>query len=495
MLLGIDVGTSGLKAMLLNPETGMSILAYREYDVTMPKTGFAEQSPDLWWKALIACLNELRAKNTAIFEKIDAIGFSGQMHGLVMVGKNKEAVTNAILWLDQRSERQTRAFQEKIPSEEIATVIQNRPFPGFAVPSFMWIQENEKDIYRDCYKIMQPKDYLRMKLTGTIGTEVSDASATAGFDIKNRKWAFDLLDKLGLDPEKFPDCRESVDLAGVITAEAAKATGLRKGIPVVFGAGDQQAQSIGNGAVCEGLFISNIGTGGQIATYSEKDIYDKKLRTHTFCHAVNKAYTIYGAALCSGMSIKWLKNNVFDAESYDEISALAQQAPPCSEELIYLPYLAGERTPHMDPKARGIFFGLTMRHDKRHFARAVMEGVTFSLRDSLELFEKMNLPVERIIASGGGANSKIWLRIQADIFGKEIVVSDVREQACLGACILAGIGTGMFGDVQEAVRKLVTFKKETYEPDMKAHERYGLTYRQFQKIYDANKELFAANGH
>ena len=490
MLLGIDVGTSSLKSMLLDPEKGTSLLAAREYDVEIPREGYAEQSPGVWWDALKETLRELRERAPAKFRSVTAVGFSGQMHGLVMTDKNGIPLRGAIVWLDQRSGRQVAQMNAKLPGREIEEILQNRPFPGFAVPSLLWVKENERKIYDQCACVMQAKDYLRMKLTGEPGTDASDASATAGFDVGQRQWAYDILTRLGLDREKFPPCREATEVAGEITAAAAEETGLRKGIPVVFGAGDQPAQSIGNGAVREGLVISNIGTGGQIAAYSAKDVHDRELRTHTFCHAVDKAYTVFGASLCSGLSMKWLKNNVLGVSSYDEMSALAARSEPCSGGLVYLPYLTGERTPHMNPKAKGMFFGLTLGHDRRHFARAVMEGVTFALRDSLEILENMGISAERIVASGGGARSGVWLQIQADIFGKEVAVCRVKEQACLGACILAGLGTGTFANAGEAAERLVSFEEKTSLPDMSAHREYSGAYETFREIYRANKGLF-----
>lgn len=490
MLLGIDIGTSSLKVMLLDPQAGTYELAAREYDVEIPRPGFAEQSPDLWWRALRDALGELADKHPAKFGAIGTVGFSGQMHGLVMTDKTGMPQRNAILWLDQRSGAQVGRMNEQISPCEAADILQNRPFTGFAVPSLLWVKEHERACYDRCAHVMQPKDYLRLRLTGEAGTDMSDASATGGFDVRKRAWAYDILERLGLDTQKFPQCREATTIAGVVSMRAAKETGLKAGIPVVYGAGDQPAQSIGNGAVREGLVIANIGTGGQIAAYSATDIHDAKLRTHTFCHAVNKAYTVFGASLCSGLSLKWLKNNVLEIGSYEEMSALADAAPPCSGELVYLPYLTGERTPHMDPKAKGMFFGLTLGHDRSHLTRAVMEGVTFSLRDSLEILAGAGVGTKRVIASGGGARSGVWLQMQADIFGKEVVVCRVKEQACLGACIIAGLGAGVFQSVEEAADRLVSFEERVYVPDETAHRQYTEAYGLFQELYCANKALF-----
>lgn len=490
MLLGIDIGTSSVKAMLLDEENGRSYVAAREYDVVIPKKGFAEQDPETWWELLKEVLSELKYKDGNGFEKISSIGFSGQMHGLVMVDKDGRPVRNAILWLDQRSEKQLDEIKEQVSFQEMVSTTHNRPFTGFAFPSLLWVKENEPEVYDRCYKIMHPKDFIRLRLTGRFGSDMSDASSSSGFNVGGRDWAWDIMRRMGIDEDKLPECHEATETAGAVTAEAAKETGLKEGVTVVFGSGDQPAQSIGNGAVKEGIVISNIGTGGQIATYSAKDACDRYLRTHTFCHGIGKAYTIFGASLCSGLSLKWLKNNVVGAESYDVMSKMADEVPAGSEGLIYLPYLTGERTPHMNPKAKGIFFGMSLAHDRRHFARAVMEGVTFGLKDSLEIFNEMGLSVDRIIASGGGAKSSVWLQMQADIFEKEVIVCKVKEQACLGACIMAGIGEGVFADAEEAADKLVEFDDRVYTPSPETARKYRAAYSVFKKIYAANKELF-----
>ena len=366
----------------------------------------------------------------------------------------------------------------------------NRPATGFAFPSLLWVKENEPEVYDRCYKIMHPKDYIRLKLTGTFGTDMSDASSSSAFNVKERRWDTGLISRMGIDTDKLPECHEATDIAGEVTENVSVETGIPKGTKVVYGCGDQPAQSIGNGAVKNGSVTSNIGTGGQIATFSSVDDCDPAMRAHTFCHAIDKGYTIFGAALCSGLSLKWLKNNVILGETYDNMSKMAAEVQPGSEGLIYLPYLTGERTPHMDPNAKGIFFGMTLGHNRRHFSRAVMEGVTFSLKDSLEIFDEMGLSVDRVIASGGGANSRVWLQMQADIFQKEVVVSKVKEQACLGACIVAGIGTGIFKDAEEAAERLVKFDDRVYTPAKDAADKYVGAYEVFKKLYHANKELF-----
>ncbi|MEI6101317.1 MAG: xylulokinase [Eubacteriales bacterium] len=488
-VLGIDLGTSSVKAMLLDTGTGESAVAGREYTVDIPQAGYAEQSPEVWWQATIAVLRELKEKHSSRYADIAAIGFSGQMHGLVAVDESGVPLRPAIIWLDQRPTKQLDDIAKRISPEELGRVLHNRVFAGFALPSLLWVLENEPDIAYRIYRVMQPKDYIRFKMTGCIGTEESDASATGCFDTGKRDWAWEILQRFCVPPEIFPACGKSAEIAGTVTSECAALTGLTRGIPVVYGSGDQTAQSIGNGAVREGMVISNIGTGGQISTFSSTDKYDPQMRTHTFCHAIEGAYTIFGATLCAGMSVNWLKNKVLGVNSYGVMNQLATEVPAGSEGLLFLPYLSGERAPHMNPKAEGMFFGLKLCHGQGHLIRAAMEGVTFSLKDSLCILEEMGICTDRIIASGGGAASPVWLQIQADIFEKEIQVCRVGEQACLGACILAGVGAGLFASVQDACRQFVQYEDRMIEPIQENSRIYRREYERFKELYTRNKDL------
>lgn len=488
-ILGIDIGTSSVKAMLLDTKDGVIGCESEKYDVQIPKANFAEQDPQMWWESLVLILRRLQMHFPETYEAIEAIGFSGQMHGLVTVDETGNPIRPAIIWLDQRSEEQVAYLNKILNEHEKKEVLGNRIFTGFALPSLLWIKEHEEKNYEKIYKIFQPKDYIRMKMTGKFGTEVTDASATSMFDIEKRTWAWDILEKLQLRQSIFPVCAESVEIAGHITEECSKVTGLRIGIPVIYGMGDQQAQSIGNGSVKEGLIISNIGTGGQISTYTKTLRYDSQLRTHTFCHAVEKGYTVFGATLCSGMSMKWLKDNVLEMEDFRQMSSLASEVAAGSEGIVYLPYLSGERTPYMNPKAKGMFWGLKLMHDKRHLVRSIMEGVTFSLKDSLNILEEMGICATRIVASGGGAVSDVWLQIQADIFEKEVAVSGVKEQACLGACIAAGAGTGIFKDIGEACARFASLEEKIYVPNPDTFAVYRKNYQIFQELYKRNYDL------
>lgn len=488
-ILGIDIGTSGTKVMLLDEKTGVIGVESERYDVSIPKIGYSEQEPELWWKAALACLSRLREKHGGVFEAVSAVGFSGQMHGLVMTDRNGRPVRPAILWQDQRSEEECLELAELIPERIRKDSLRNRIFPGFALPSLCWVKKHEPENFERICKIMQPKDYVRYKMTGMFGAEATDASASLMFDIVKRDWAWELLGLCGLPEEIFPECSESGAVQGRISRECAAQTGLSESAWVIFGLGDQQAQSIGNGVFKEGTFICNIGTGGQVSAFSKKPVYDPSFRTQTFCHGVNGGYTIYGAVLNAGMSLKWLKDNILKVEEFDMLNKMAGEVPAGSEGLIFLPYLTGERTPHMDTHARGMFFGLHLAHTGKHMARSVMEGVTFALRDCMEIMEQTGNRCDRIISSGGGASSPVWLQIQADILGKEIFVSSVTEQACLGACLLAGVSTGLFTSLEEAAARFVSMKKETYKPIPENVLLYDRIYKSYRSLYGRTADL------
>ncbi len=488
-VLGIDLGTSSVKAMLLGAETGETAVASRAYTVDIPRPGWAEQQPQAWWDAAAQALRELKEKHAKEYNAVAAIGFSGQMHGLVAVDDTGEPLRPAILWLDQRAGVQLGEIERKISREEMGRVLRNRVFAGFAFPSLLWVMQNEPDIARRISRVMQPKDYIRFKITGRIGAEESDASATGCFDVGKREWAWDLIRRLGVPGDVFPECGMSGSIAGTVTKECAQATGLAEGVPVVYGCGDQMAQSIGNGAVRESIVISNIGTGGQISAFSSAGAWDIQMRTHTFCHAVEGAYTVFGATLCAGMAVNWFKNKILKERSYAEMDRLAAQAQPGSEGLLFLPYLAGERTPHINPKAEGAFFGLKLCHSREHMVRAAMEGVAYSLKDSLTIIEEMGIRAERIIASGGGAASRAWLQIQADVFEREMQVCRVGEQACLGACILAGVGAGLFPSVQDACGRFVRYDDKVIQPNPENRRVYRQGYGRFRELYARTRDL------
>lgn len=489
-LMGIDLGTSSVKTLIMDFEGNIKGTGQEDYRFDIPCEGFAEQHPETWWRATVNTVREALAMAGICPGEIKCIGFSGQMHGMVLVDKELNPVRPAILWCDQRSRLQVEAIYEKVGREELGRLILNPVATGFQTPSLLWVKEHEPENYHNTYKVLLPKDYIRLKLTGETGSDVTDASSTLAFDTAAGKWSERLLGLLDLDIEKYPVCKRPFDTAGTVTSRAAKETGLEPGIRVVFGGGDQQMQAVGNGIVDPGTASSTIGSGSIIFTPSEKPVYDKKLRMHTFANAVPGTWTIMGASLCAGLSLRWLKENIIRDGDFKSMDKQAETLPAGSEGLLFVPYLAGERTPHMDPYARGMFFGLTLKHTRVHMARAVMEGAAFALRDSLEIFGGLGIEINRVIASGGGAKSPLWLQIQADVFQREVYTTKMSEQACFGAAIMAGVGAGVYPSVREACSRIVKHNPEPVLPDPHASAVYDHSYEVYKELYQRNKDLF-----
>ncbi len=489
VILGIDIGTTSVKAMLLDSEKGVLAVHAKGYGVSIPQLGWAEQDPEMWWASLKEVLEALRGEQPEAYANVAAVGFSGQMHGLVTVDAAGKPVRPAIIWLDQRSKKQLAEIEEVCPEKKMGEIFRNRVSCGFAFPSLLWIKEEEPENFARIAAVLCPKDYLRLRITGEAGAEAVDASSTGMADTAHRDWAWEVIDAFGFPRAIFPPVHESTELAGVISEACAAETGLPAGAKVIYGGGDQPIQAIGNAAAREGYLISNIGTGGQVSAFVGEPIYDEKLRTNTFCHAVKRGYTIFGATLTAGKSMDWAKNYILKVDSYKELNELAGAVPAGSEGLIYLPYLSGERTPHLNPDATGMFFGMKLGHGRGHFLRAVMEGVTYSLKDCLVLLNELGVDAPQIIASGGGAASEIWLQIQADIFGKDVVACAEKEQACLGACLLAGASAGIFASLDEGCERFVRMQEKVYHPIPEHVKVYEEGFEKFRELYRRTKDL------
>ncbi len=490
-LLGIDLGTSSVKSLIIDTEGHIISVGQEDYDFDIPQIGYAENDPMVWWNATKNTIRTALAKGKIIPSEIKGIGFSGQMHGLVAVDKNGQVVRKGIIWADQRSSEQINFVKEKIGLEKFSKVTLNAPATGFMLLSLLWVKDNEPENYRKIDKVMMPKDFIRMKLTGKIGTESVDASSSVAFDTAGRHWAWELIDELGLERDLFPECKEACDIAGEIIPEAAAETGLTVGTPVVYGGGDQPMQSVGNGLVRPGYVASNIGTASQIACCVDRPVYDPQLRTNTFCHADKNIWTILGASLNGGIAQKWLRDNIFYKESFKKLDAEAETIEPGSEGLIFLPYLCGERTPCLDPLSRGIFFGLTIKHTKAHMVCAVMEGMVFSLKDGLEIFNSLGVTTDKIIASGGGAKSPLLLQMQADVFEQDIYTTESKEQASFGAAICAGVGVGIYDSLAAACDQLIVMSPVVTHPIPENSKVYRQRYQVYKQLYGRNKDLFS----
>ncbi len=493
-LLGIDVGTSGLKALLVSTEGHTVALEQQPYEPDILPDGGAEQDPSVWWSAAVSVLRRISEAHPDKMRDIAGIGLGGQMHGLVALSGMGEPVHPSIIWMDARSTAQVRRVYEALGEERVHAVTLNRVCPGFALPSLLWLRDSKPEAFARIRYIMQPKDYIRYRLTGRIATDASDASATAVFDTVKRQWAWELIDVVGIDRGLFPACLEADGIAGEVTAQAAAETGLVCGTPVVYGGGDQPVQNIGIGAVKRGVFSANIGTSGQMAMFSDTPVRDPACRVHTFCHAMRRGWSVYGATLSAGQCLKWLNNQVLGSPGYKAMDAMAGEAEPGSGGVVFLPYLNGERTPHFNSDARGLFAGLSLAHDRRHMVRAVMEGVVFSLNDCLTLLGELGHTPREIIAAGGGAKSALWLQMQADIFGVPVRVVNTGEQVCLGAAMLAGVGTGAFDTYEQATAGMVRYGDTIYEPNAKNAGVYADAYRRYRALYGANKELMRPRG-
>lgn len=491
-LLGIDLGTSSVRAMLVRDDGQRLALAGTDYDVDIPAPGRAEQNPDMWVEKACDVVRKAIAGAGVSDDDVAALSFSGQMHGLVCVGKDGAPLRPAIIWQDQRSKECIDAIYARFDRGRIGGLIQNSIAAGFLVASLCWVKQYEPETYRKIWKVMLPKDYLKFRLSGRITTDYSDASGAAAFDNAALRWSEELLALLDLDPALFPECLPATECVGAVAPDAAKRFGLSPETKVVNGGADQCMQAIGNGIVQDGVFSSNIGTGGQISAAVDRPLFDAALRTNTITHVMPDRWTIMGASLCSGAAMKWLAKRILRVDDFRALDAEAASVPPGSGGLIFLPYLVGERTPHLDPDARGMFCGLTLGHDRGNLVRAVMEGVAFALRDSLDIILGLGVRCERMIASGGGANSPLWLQIQADVFNRDVHRSLNSEQACLGAAITAGVGSGVFPGFAETCERLVEFDTRVYRPCERNVALYEKMHRIFQDMYGQNRETLKA---
>lgn len=498
-LLGIDVGTSGTKTILVDHRGKLVGKAVGEYPLYSPRPGWTEQEPEDWWQATVATVREVLAKTGVKSDRIAGVGLSGQMHGSVFLDQAGQVIRPAILWNDQRTAAQCESITAAVGKKRLVAETCNPVLTGFQAPKIVWLRENERDSYERVRQVLLPKDFVRYRLTGEFATEVSDASGTALFNVPERRWSETVLSRIDLPREWFPRVHESPEVTGVITPAVAELTGLKAGTPVVGGGGDQAAGGIGNGIVESGAVSCTTGTSGVVFAHLDAPLMDPKLRTHTFCHAVPGKWHVMGVMLSAGGSLRWLRDTVFGQEKsvseqlgvdpYELMTAEAARVPPGSEGLIFLPYLTGERTPYPDPDARGVFFGLGLNHDRRHLARAVLEGVAYGLRDSFELIATLGVEMPQVRVSGGGARSRLWRQIQADVTGREMCVINVDEGAAFGAALLAGVGSGIYADVVTACRETIRVV-DALPPDTIAMARYASGYEVYQSLYGVLRASF-----
>lgn len=488
--LGVDVGTSSVKSLLMDSEGKTVGTSQIGYDIIKEKLQYAEQDMEKLWEATKETITDLVKRYPEESSKIHGISYSGQMHGLVMIGADGKLIRNAIIWADQRSEKEIQKIYDITGKDTYRGTVLNSLSTGFLISSLMWVKEHEPENFEKIRYVVFPKDYIRYKMCGEIGTDMSDASSGAIFDTKKRDWAWGLIEKLQIPKEIFPECHEAYEVAGTVNKECAEQTGLKEGIKIAYGGGDTLMQGVGNGIIRPGVLAANIGTSCQISGGFNEPLYDEKFRTNTFCHVKEDLWMLMGAHLSGGVALKWLMNNILEMGSYDEMTSLAATVPAGSEGLVFLPYLSGERTPYNDPNAKGIYFGMTLKHERAHMIRSTMEGIVFGLRTSIEIFKDLGIEYHKIIASGGGARGKLFLEMQADIFDCEIYTNQGNEQACIGAAITAAIAAGEFGNYEEACDKLVHMKDTIVTPNHENQKYYEEQFAIFRELYGHNADLF-----
>lgn len=498
--LGIDIGTSGTKTLAIREDGSILASATAEYPLSHPKPGWSEQDPEHWWQATISTTKQVLKKGGIKKEEVAGIGLSGQMHGSVFLDKKHDVIRPALLWNDQRTAAECDEITKAAGGREaLIGLVANPALTGFTAPKILWLRNKEKKNFDRVVKVLLPKDYVRLRLTGEFASEVSDASGTLLLDVKNRTWSKELLSKLQLDPSLMPAVYESEEVTGRLTADVAKQLGLNPGVPVVGGGGDNAAGAVGNGIVKSGVAFATMGTSGVVFTHSDEVQVDPAGRVHTFCHAVRGKWHVMGVVLSAGGSLQWYRNQLGQEEvreakkrkvdPYELITAQAAEAPAGSEGLYFLPYLTGERTPHADPYARAAWVGLTPRHGRPHMARSVIEGATYAMRDCLEIIEGMNIPVKEVRLGGGGGRSPFWRQLQADLYGKRCVTTNASEGPAYGVALLAAAGTGAYKDVVEACKATIAVTGET-KPDAKTKKTYDRFYPEYGRLYQSLKGDF-----
>lgn len=490
--LGLDVGTGGSRALLVDAKGKVrhSYTAVHE-DMAMARPLWAEQHPDDWWRASQAAIMGVLKAAGVTGEAIRGIGLSGQMHGLVLLDADNRVIRPALIWCDQRSQKQVDCINAAVSTKKVLEYTANPMLTGFTLPKLLWVRDEEPASFERIRKILLPKDYIRFKLTGEFATEVSDASGTGLFDVVRRQWSREMMAALGLDMSILPRAYESSDITGTVSAEITERTGLSAGTPVAGGGGDQAASAIGNGIVEPGAVSCTIGTSGVVFAYLEKPAYDELGRVHTFCHAIPGAWHVMGVTQGAGLSLQWYRNRFAPGTEYDDLTAEATLSPRGSQGLFWLPYLMGERTPHLDATARGAWIGLTARHQRSDLIRAILEGVCYSQRDCLEIIRTLGAPIGRVRLSGGGARSPFWHQLFADVFRSPVVTLETQEGSAYGAALLALVGTGEYKSAREVCSAAI-HEMETKSPGPDATPYYERSYEVYQSLYPALKQAFGA---
>jgi xylulokinase len=494
LFLGIDISTTGAKALLMDATGAVVTTATTALPLSTPKPLWSEQDPHDWWNGIVKSIQQALKQASATGDDVTAVGLTGQMHGLTLLDKNGEVLRPAILWNDQRTGAQCDEIRARVGKARFIQITGNDALTGFTAPKILWVREHEPDVYAKGAHVLLPKDYVRYKLTGDYATDKAGAAGTILFDVKARNWSPEVLEKLDIPAEWMPKTHEGPEVTGVISAEAAALTGLKAGTPVVGGGGDQAAGAVGVGAVESGIVGLVLGTSGVVFASTDAPYIEKDGLLHAFCHAVPGAWHLMGVMLSAAGSLQWHRDTLAPGVSFDDLLAPAANIPAGAEGLFFLPYLTGERTPYPDPLARAGFIGLTLRHALPHLTRAVLEGVAFGLRDSMELVKGAGLgEIKQIRVSGGGAKSPLWRQILADVIGSELVTVNTTEGGAFGAALLAAVGAGVWKTVPEACQATIKVVSAT-SPQPAQVKVYNALYPLYRGLYPALKPTFDAVG-
>ncbi len=494
--LGVDIGTSGTKTLAVRADGAILAEANAGYPLYHPQPLWSEQDPEDWWKATVKTIRTVVKKAKLKPADVRGIGLSGQMHGSVFLDAQDRVIRRALLWNDQRTAAECEEIERRAGGRaKLIKMVANPALTGFTAPKILWLRNHEPANFEKTAKVLLPKDDIRRRLTGEYATDVSDASGMLLLDVAKRNWSTRLLSKLELDRDLFAPCFESEEVTGTLTKAAAKTLGLTTDCVVVGGAGDCAANGIGTGVVKRGVLSTSIGTSGVMFVHSDDVQIDPRGRLHTFCHAVRGKWHMMGVTLTAGGALQWFAEQLCQGlgskqkSVYELLSAEAGEVPAGSEGLFFLPYLAGERTPHADPDARGSFIGLTLKHTRGHLARSIMEGVTYAMRDSLAIIQEMGVPVRQVRASGGGAKSPLWRQMQADVFGKKVVTINAEQGPAFGVALLAAVGDGAYKNVQQACAATISEVSQT-SPQRAERNAYDRGFPVYQQLYQSLRDDF-----
>lgn len=493
--LGIDIGTGGTRALVID-ESGkvISSSAEEHRPFASPHIGWAEQDPADWWRACGLATRKVLTQSGICSEQIACVGFSGQMHGAVLLDSQGQVVRPALIWCDVRTQKQADELTATIGAERLRQLTCNPALPNFTLTKCLWVRENEPENWGRVRSLMLPKDYVRYRLTGERATDLADASGTLLLDVAHRRWSQEILDFVQMDSALLPALYESPEICGRVSEAGAAATGLLSGTPVVAGAGDQAAGAIGIGAVSPGAVSATIGTSGVVLAATNLPALDPAGRVHSFCHGLANRWLVMGVTQAAGLSLRWFRDQ-FGAinghtDSYEDLTRMAAKVPAGSDGLLWAPYLMGERTPYLDATARGMLVGLTASHTRAHVVRAILEGVAFSLRDTFTIFDQIDVPVKSIRLGGGGARSALWRQIQADVYGHAVETVAVEEGAAYGAAILAGVGAKVWSTVDAACAAVVRVAATT-APNVRDSRVMSRAYESYRRIYPSMKAILS----